>query len=137
VLAALPQDYPTRGRYERLFSEMATKLASRQGDDGLWRASLLDPPETYTPETSGTALFCHAMAWGVTNGLLDGATFTPVLTRAWHGLASSVNDEGLLGWVQGIGAGPALADESDTAPFGTGALLLAGSEMLRLERSSE
>ena len=42
VLAEMPADYPSRPRYVAQFQQMARKIASRQGADGLWRAGLLD-----------------------------------------------------------------------------------------------
>ena len=39
-------------------------------DDGMWRASLLDPVEFPMKESSGTAFFCFGMAWGINNGIL-------------------------------------------------------------------
>jgi rhamnogalacturonyl hydrolase YesR len=134
VLEFMPDDYRSREEYEALLGQMAIRIAGRQGNDGLWRASLLDPPEVYTPETSGSALFCYAISWGINNGVLDDERFLPVVDRAWDGLVAAVAEDGRLGWVQGIGKGPALARERDTAPYGVGALLMAGSQMLRLER---
>ncbi|MBN2565294.1 MAG: glycoside hydrolase family 88 protein, partial [Candidatus Eisenbacteria bacterium] len=137
VLDSMPADYRSRGSYEQLLTRMATRLSARQGEDGLWRPSLLDPAAVQAPETSGSGLFCYGMAWGLNNGLLDRDVFLPVVVRAWDGLLASVSGDGRLGWVQAVGAGPALACESDSAPYGTGAFLLAGSEVLQLERSGK
>ena len=136
VLAALPDDFCSRPDYERLFGDMAEKVASLPGEDGLWRPSLLSPPERQPPETSGSALFCYALAWGVREGLLDGATYSPVIGKAWDGLVSAVDDDGRLGWVQSVGRRPAFASREQSAPYGAGAFLLAGSEVLKLERAA-
>ncbi len=131
LLDELPADRPSRRFYEDVFGELASRAAALQGPDGLWRASLLD--ETGAPgETSGTALFCHGMAWGVRRGLLDRGLFLPHAERAWIALHERVDDSGRLGWVQGIGSEPAPVTADDTGVYGTGAFLLAGAEVLGL-----
>src|SRR5690554_1127851 len=54
VLQDLPADYPERPFYEKLYNEMANRVLELQQEDGLWRASLLDP-ESY-PGSSKLAL---------------------------------------------------------------------------------
>jgi unsaturated rhamnogalacturonyl hydrolase len=132
TLQFLPEDDAANTLLSRVYTMMAERVVELQGGDGLWRTSLLDPWENYPGETSGTALLCHALAWGVNEGLLDTDVYAPVVFRAWHGLAASVDRQGRLGWVQGVGRSPGLVSESGTAPYGSGALLLAGSEVLRL-----
>lgn len=132
VLQHLPRNHPTRARYVKLLQTMAASVARVQGEDGRWRPSLLDPTEAPVPETSGTAFFCYALAWGVNNGHLDRKTYLPVIRRAWRGLAGSVREDGKLGWVQQIGLAPAAVTADDNQEYGSGALLLAGSEMLKL-----
>lgn len=133
VLPFLPADHPVREDYLRLFTEMAARIAAHQDEDGLWGASVLDPRDSLPPETSASALFCYALAWGINEGILPRETYLPVVQRAWSGLESSVSEEGALGWVQPPGRRPALSFADGTAPYGAGAFLLAGSEMLRLE----
>jgi unsaturated rhamnogalacturonyl hydrolase len=59
-----------------------------------------------------------------------------VVARAWNALATTaVREDGLLGWVQGVGhepesSRPITADT--TADFAVGAFLLAGTEMAAL-----
>jgi rhamnogalacturonyl hydrolase YesR len=133
VLQHLPKSHPTRARYVQLLKTMAAAVARVQGEDGRWRPSLLDPSEAPVPETSGTAFFCYALAWGVNQGHLDRKTYLPVVRRAWQGLVSSVREDGKLGWVQQIGLAPARVTADDNQEYGSGALLLAGSEMLKLK----
>jgi rhamnogalacturonyl hydrolase YesR len=135
VLSHMPEGHSARGDMERLFMSMAGRLAELQPDGGLWPSALLDPPESQPQEASGTALYCYAMAWGVNSGLLDPEVYVPVVERAWGGLVASVDSAGRLGRVQGVGAGPALTEYGHSAPYGSGAMLMAGSEMLRLEAS--
>lgn len=133
VLPFLPAGHPSRGDYISLYSEMAAKVATLQGDDGLWGASLFDPRDSLPPETSGSALFCYALAWGINEGILPRETYLPIVETAWGGLVSCIGEDGALGWVQPLGRRPALSFADGTAPYGSGAFLLAGSEMLGLE----
>ena len=135
ILKELPKNYQQRPFYEQLYKEMAVKIASIQQADGLWRASLLDPDSYPGGEVSGSGFFCYAMAWGVNNGLLDKKTFLPVVEKAWIALNGCVNDEGRVGWVQPIGADPRANFNADNwEVYGTGAFLLAGSEVIKLKR---
>jgi rhamnogalacturonyl hydrolase YesR len=128
----MPADYPDRPRYLTLYREMAATVAAVQGTDGYWRSSLLDPASLPNPETSGTGFFVYALAWGVNRGVLDRATFEPVVRRGWAALVRSVQADGMLGWVQRIGDKPGATSADTTEVYGVGALLLAGSEMHRL-----
>jgi len=134
VLRSLPRDFETRPRYERLFCSMARRVADLQGEGGLWGSALLDPMDSQPPESSGSALFCYALGWGVREGLLDAETCMPVIERAWSGLTFVVNDEGRVGWVQRPGTGPAMVAADHSEVYGSGAFLLAAAEVLRLER---
>jgi rhamnogalacturonyl hydrolase YesR len=136
VLESMPADYPDRPRYEKLFGEMAAALAAVQDEDGLWRSSLLDPEEFPIPESSGSGFFTFGLTWGVNNGLLNGPTYLPVARRAWKGLNWALQPSGKLGWVQQIGYDPRSVTADDSMEYGTGAFLLAGSEMLRLADQS-
>ena len=132
VLEHMPADYPDRPRYEETFRDMAAALAAVQGEDGLWRSSLLDPEEFPIPESSGTGFFTFGLAWGVNAGLLDPDTFLPAVRRGWEGLVWAQQADGRIGWVQQIGYDPRSVTADDSMAYGTGAFLLAGSEMLKL-----
>ncbi|SDS06672.1 glycoside hydrolase family 88 protein [Opitutus sp. GAS368] len=132
MLELLPADHPARPRFERQFREMADKVVTLQQADGFWRSSLLDPASYPSPETSGTGFYCYAFAWGINHGLLDRAKFETPVRRAWAALAGCVNADGKLTHVQPVGATPVTFDPQWNEPFGTGAFLLAGSEVRRL-----
>lgn len=132
VLEDMPEDYPDRPKYLTLYREMAAKVAAVQGRDGYWRASLLDPVSLPNPETSGTGFFVYAFAWGVNRGVLDRATFEPVVRGGWAAMARAVRADGMLGWVQRIGDKPGATSADTTEVYGVGALLLAGTEVHRL-----
>jgi len=132
VLENMPKNYPDREKWEKLFVEMAVKIASLQQADGTWRASLLDPASYPAKETSGTAFYTYALAWGINHGLLDKATYVPVVWKAWNALAGAVHPGGKLGYAQQIGAAPGHVTYEDTEVYAVGAFLLAGCEVIDL-----
>ena len=134
TLQYIPTHHPARARFEQQFRAMATKVLALQQADGLWRASLLDPGSYPARETSGTALFAYALAWGINQGLLDRAAFEPGVRRAWSALVASVQPDGKLTHVQPIGQAPTGFAEDATEVYGVGAFLLAGSEVFRMAR---
>ncbi|MFH1843385.1 MAG: glycoside hydrolase family 88 protein, partial [bacterium] len=136
VLRELPPTDPHWNEYLTTFQSMAAALAAVQREDGFWNVSLADSLDYPGPESSGTAFFSYGMAWGIRNGHLDAATYTPVVARAWHALATeAVHPDGVFGWVQGPAGQPAdsqpVTYESST-DYGTGSFLLAGSEVYQL-----
>lgn len=134
VLTEMPEDYPSRSRYVAQFKEMAEELASLQGADGLWRPGLLDADAYKLPENSGSAFYTYGFAWGINAGILDRKKYRPVVERAWKGLLAHVYEDGRLGCIQPIGAAPGAFTTQSSYVFGTGAFLLAGSEVYRLAR---
>ena len=134
VLQELPPSHPSRPFYVSLFQEMSARLVQLQQPDGLWRASLLDPAAYPGGEASGSGFDCYAMAWGLNQGLLDKATYLPAVQKAWVALNKCVSPEGRVGWVQPIGADPRRDFSAESwEVYGTGAFLLAGSEVIKLK----
>ena len=135
VLQELPQNHPTRPFYVSLFKEMSARLIQLQQPDGLWRSSLLDPAAYPGGEASGSGFDCYALAWGLNQGILDKKTYLPVVRNAWAALDNCVSAEGRVGWVQPIGADPRRDFSADSwEVYGTGAYLLAGSEVIKLKK---
>jgi unsaturated rhamnogalacturonyl hydrolase len=132
MLQLLPANHPSRARFQQLFQEMAETILKAQQPDGLWRSSLLDPDSYPLKETSGSSFYTYALAWGVNQGLLDGAKFTPAIRKAWTTLTGSVNAEGKLTHVQPIGSDPKTFADDATEVYGVGAFLLTGSELYRM-----
>ena len=133
VLQALPANYAGRDFYIEVFKEMSARLKELQQADGMWRASLLDPDSYPGGEVSGTGFDCYAIAWGINNGILDRATYLPVVEKAWIGLNKCVSKDGHVGWVQPIGADPKKNFTAESwEVYGSGAYLLAGSEVIKL-----
>jgi rhamnogalacturonyl hydrolase YesR len=134
ILKELPKDWSSRPFYEQLYREMCTRIVELQQEDGLWRASLLDPEAYPGGEVSGSGFFCYSLAWGVNEGLLDAETCRPAAKKAWISLNKCVNEEGRVGWVQPIGADPRKNFNADSwEVYGTGAFLLAGSEIIKMK----
>jgi rhamnogalacturonyl hydrolase YesR len=129
---------PLADEFIQLLANMAESLKNRQRSDGFWNVNLDDPLQYCGPETSGTALFTYAMAWGLNHGYLDEETYLPVVARAWNGLVNkAVHTDGKLGFVQGVGESPAsskVVSCETTSNFGVGAFLMAGSEVFNLPR---
>ena len=132
VLQYLPTNHPDRARFEQLFKDMSAKILTCQQADGLWRASLLDPDSYPLKETSGSGFYTYALAWGVNQGLLDKAQYEPAVRKACAALVGCVDADGKLTHVQPIGADPKHFAEDSTEVYGTGAFLLAGSEVYRI-----
>lgn len=121
--------------YTAIFKDLATKLATVQGSDGAWRASLLNASGFPDPETTGTANFVYGMAWGVRTGLLDSATFLPVIDKGWNWLsATAIQPNGLVGYCQPVGASPASITPAMTSNFCVGQFLLAAAEVSKLTK---
>jgi unsaturated rhamnogalacturonyl hydrolase len=129
VLEHLPADDPHRGFYLEKLRQMADAVEKIQGPDGLWRPGLLDAADYPNPETSGSAFFVYALAWGVNHGILSGARFEPVIRRGWAGLLEHVYEDGRLGCVQPVGEAPGAYTPGTSYVFGVGAFLLAGEEL--------
>jgi rhamnogalacturonyl hydrolase YesR len=135
ILQELPSNYIGREFYVTILREMSARLKELQQADGLWRASLLDPEDYPGGEVSGSGFDCYAIAWGINNGVLDKITYLPVVEKAWIGLNKCVSKDGHVGWVQPIGADPKKDFNAESwEVYGSGAYLLAGSEVIKLER---
>ncbi len=128
MLAVMDRGDPRASRYVALFRAMADRVKDLQRKDGVWSSSLLDPDQP--PETSGTGLFIFALAWGVNAGLLDRDRFLPTIEGGWAALDRAVTPEGALGLAQPISDRPGAASLADSQPYGAGAFLLAGSQLL-------
>lgn len=133
ILEELPDTYPERDFYIKLFKEMSQKIAIIQQPDGLWRASLLDPEAYPGGEASGSGFFTYAMAWGINKGILSREKYLTTVKNAWKALCRLQHKDGMIGWVQPVGADPRKDFSKDSwEVYGTGAFLLAGSEVIRL-----
>ncbi|MFR9636440.1 MAG: glycoside hydrolase family 88 protein [Rikenellaceae bacterium] len=130
MIPDMPSDWDGREFYVELFQTMAARLKELQREDGTWSSGLLGDVESYKNiETSGSSFFTFGLAWGINYGLLDRATYEPTLLKAWSAIAGAVNEDGMLGYVQGVGAAPGASYENYTELYGAGAFLAAGTQM--------
>ena len=139
TLDLLPATDAHHAEYTQDFKDMAGALRTIQRDDGFWNPSLADPTHFGGPESSGTGLFLYGMAWGVRTGVLDEATYAPVILKAWKALAeTAVQANGFVGYMQSTGEDPAdgqpltATKQPDFEDYGVGCVLLGGSELVKL-----
>lgn len=140
LLDFLPEDHPQRDTLVSVFVQQMLGLSRYQSESGLWH-QILDKTDSYL-ETSCTAMFTYAIAKAVNEGWIDKRYHTIAL-NGWKGLRGKINEKGeIIGVCIGTGI-------RDDLPFyytrptphndfhGTGAVLLAGVEMLKLKKQME
>lgn len=141
VLEIIPENEAHRNEYLKTYNEMIKALVPIQRADGFWNVSLHDATHFGGKETSGTALFVYGMAWGVNQGILDKATYLPVITKAWNAMTKdAVQKNGFIGFMQGTGKEPkdgqpvSYTSVPDFEDYGLGCFLLAGTEVYKLKK---
>lgn len=135
VMQYLSENDPARPFFEQQFTEICYKLKRLQLKNGFWSQSLLDAENFPQKESSGTAFYVYALTWGVNNGLLPKDEFMPVIEKGWGALNESIHPDGKLGYVQEVGDSPTNVKYDDSETYGTGAFLLAGSELVKAVQS--
>lgn len=143
ALVRVMQTLPTNSEeYEYLkkdFIAMSQALVKCQRSDGFWNVSLVSPTTYGGPEVTGTSLFLYGMAWGVNNGILKAKEYEAPMSMAWKAIASSVHDNGFLGYNQGTGKDPSAGQPvtftsmPDFEDYGTGCVLLAAAEYYKIK----
>lgn len=137
-LALILQDVPKNHQYYpyfiNLYKQMAEGILTGQDNKGSWHASMLDRKAFPLAENSGSAFFVYGLAWGINNGILEKNAYLSVVTNGWNALKCYVSEDGKLTSIQPVGASPDGYAEDATAPYGIGAFLLAGIEMIKLNR---
>ncbi len=137
LLRLIPSNHPMRDSLAQLFRRHLVALCRYQDATGLWH-QVLDHPDSYL-ETSCSAMFCYGLAYAVNTGILKPSYRDPA-QRAWKGVASRVRADGQIeGICRGTEVGFDLKFYYDRpAPLndtrGIGAVLLAGAELIRLDR---
>jgi rhamnogalacturonyl hydrolase YesR len=135
-----PPASPARARaaegYAWTLRRLAARLVSLQGGGvgGCWPVSLTDPGFFKVPETTGTAMFVHALAYGVRAGLLDARTHLPAVRRGWECLSRvALQPSGRVGWCQSGGDRPHRNIKAEiTSDFCVGMFALAAAEVAQL-----
>ncbi|MEZ2334636.1 glycoside hydrolase family 105 protein [Mucilaginibacter sp. RCC_168] len=137
LLNNLPANYPKRAEIIKLLLRQIVGYARYQDQTGLWH-QLLDKPDSYL-ETSVTAMYIYAVARAVNQGWIN-EKYISIAQEGWKGLLTRITADGQLQDV-------CIGTNMDTAikfyytrptelndTHGLGALLLAGTEMLKVER---
>lgn len=100
LLLALPSTHPQYGTLVAAYKRLATAIAPLQNaTDGRWHNVLTDVASPL--ETSSTSFYLYSFLHGVHEGWLDAATFTPVATRAFNGIAGAIASDGSVDGVVG------------------------------------
>ena len=136
--AAKKQGKKVKSKYYKdilaYYKRLAKALVDCQQQEGYWTRSILDPEQAPGYETSGTALMCYGLLWGINNGYLP-KTYIQATDKAWKYLSTiALQPDNTIGYVQPIGekAIPGqVVDKKSTSNFGTGTFLLAASEYCR------
>ena len=142
VLRDMPTNYKHRKEIIAYYKAMADGIKQCQQKEGHWTRSMMDPEQAPGYETSGTALFCYGLFWGINNGYLSKKEYHPVAQKAWDYLATvALQGDNTVGYVQPIGekAIPGqVVNQKSVTNFGTGAFLLAACEYVRyLEKNNK
>ncbi|RYE18646.1 MAG: glycosyl hydrolase [Sphingobacteriaceae bacterium] len=139
LLDALPENHPQRKNLLELLERQILGVAKYQNKDGLWY-QILDKNDSY-PESSCTAMFVYGIAKAVNKGWID-KRYASIAITGWEGLKKKeINEKGQL---KDICVGTSI--ENDLVYYynrpvglnekhGTGPLLDAGVEILKLEKS--
>jgi unsaturated rhamnogalacturonyl hydrolase len=135
LLDRLPDRHPQRATLLTLLQQHIQGITRYQSDEGMWH-QLLDKQDSYL-ETSCTAMFTYAIARAVNKGYID-RRFSVFARRGWKGVESRIRPDGQIeGVCAGTGVGEDLAHYFHRPTplndvHGTGAVLLAGAEMICL-----
>lgn len=144
-LARIIPDLPLYWKYRPVFVDqylkMAATLQDHQQKDGYWTRSILDPAHAPGPETSGTAFYTYGYLWGINYGLLTDKKYEETAMKGWKYLSkTALQKDGTIGYVQPIGerAIPGqVVNKNSSSNFGTGAFLLAATELYRYFQQKE
>jgi unsaturated rhamnogalacturonyl hydrolase len=137
LLDRLPETHPQRDTVLSLLQKHIDGIAHYQSGEGLWH-QLLDKTDSYL-ETSCSAMFTFAIARAVEKGYIE-KRYGSIAKRGWEGVMSKIHPDGQI---EGICTGTGVGDDlvfyyHRPAPLndvhGVGAVLLAGIEVLRLQK---
>jgi unsaturated rhamnogalacturonyl hydrolase len=137
LLDRLPADHPRREELLALLQRHLRGISQYQSVSGLWH-QLLDREDSFL-ETSCSAMFTYAIARAVRQGYIEPEGLA-LAKRGWAGIRSRIRQDGQI---EGVCAGTVVSDDLDyyrkrptpnNDVHGTGAVILAGAEMLRIAR---
>lgn len=137
LLEFLPENHPSRDTLLQIYRRQVLGYSRYQSETGMWH-QLVDKNDSY-PETSCTAMFTYGVAKGVNEGWLD-KRYATIALKGWEGLKSMITPDGE---VQGICVGTGIQDDLGyyyrrpvelNDNHGLGAIIMAGTEVLRMKR---
>ena len=137
LLDRLPKNHPMRDTLIALLRRQILGIARWQSEQGLWH-QLLDKEDSFL-ETSCSAMFIYTIARSVNKGYLE-QRYSSIALRGWEGIASKILPDGEI---EGVSAGTGVSEDLVyyyhrptplNDPHGIGAVLLAGTEVLRLPK---
>ncbi len=134
ILEGLPKDHYTYDYYLNLYKDMTQAVLECQDKDGSWHTSMLDHKAYPDAETSSSSLFTFGLAYGVNSGILKGKEYKQAAVKGWEALKTYVREDGCLGNVQPIAAAAGKDVKDNTEVYGVGAFLLAGTEMMKMDK---
>lgn len=137
LIDLLPENHPERKNLIELLENQITGIARFQDYSGLWH-QLIDKPDSYL-ESSASAMFVYGVAKAVNRGWISN-TYAQIAVNGWNGLEQKIQPDGQ---VQDICIGTGIEDNirfyynrptllNDI--HGLGAVLLAGTEMIKLKK---
>lgn len=141
LLAVLPEQHAQRSELLQFFNELSEGYLRLQGENGLWH-QVLTEPESYE-ETSCTSMFLYAFARGIRYGwIADTEKYIAAIHKGWGGMARISIDKfgNVYGVCRGSGYSYSVGYYKDDLSWllndthGIGIVLLAGIEVLQLER---
>lgn len=140
LIAQLKEADPKRQLLISYLQRQITGFSRYQDKTGLWH-QIIDKPDSYR-ETSGTAMFIYAIAKAVNEGWIN-QSYASIAHLGWEALKLKVTSDGM---VEDVCVGTNMADNlafyynrpkrlNDNHV--TGAFLLAGSEMIKMEKNGK
>lgn len=135
LLDKLPVNHAKRAELIRLLTRQIVGVSRYQDASGLWH-QLIDKENTYL-ETSSTAIYTYAIAKAINEGWLD-SRYAHIAAQGWEGVATKILSDGQVESIcQGTGINTATYYYANRPTplndiHGLGAVLLAGSEVMKL-----
>lgn len=136
LIDRMPQNHPDRSIIIKILIRQIIGFSRYQSASGMWR-QLLDKTDSWT-ESSVSAMFTYAVARAVNNAWIDDI-YSSIAVRGWEGLVQNISSDGDLDRVstgfnikQDLPFYYNITVEPGGA-HGLGALLLAGTEILKMK----
>lgn len=142
LLAVLPENHEKRPELLKFFRELCEGYLALQDEDGMWH-QVLNDHDSYQ-ESSCTSMFAYAFARGVRFGFIEENVdeYIKSVFKAWEGLSKISIDQ--VGNIYGVCKGSSHSFSPRyykydlgwvlNDPHGTGIVMLAGIETLKLKQ---